>query len=173
MFASHVMYQSAEKGSMPFGGDTPFTSRYNRIIRSRDSVNSLSSTCIRAPSSISAIARKTSWASSVRLFLSMARSRRSNELFGWLTGQQDGCMRRRNVGVLRGCRQRRQHGVVIEPEEAKQLVRRRQLDDLRQREPRQKIGKFLRQTQPEHPDCPVVAQHALCEHDVRQVDFSN
>src|ERR1700743_139565 len=173
MFASHVMYQSAEKGSMPFGGDTPFTSRYNRIIRSRDSVNSLSSTCIRAPSSISAIARKTSWASSVRLFFSMARSRRSNELFGWLTGQQDGSMRRRNVGVLRRCRQRRQHGVVIEAgeaeqlvrsrqlvgvmeaEEAEQLVRRRQLDDLRQREPRQKIGKFLRQPQPEHPDCPV------------------
>src|SRR5471032_1517026 len=110
------MYQSAENGSIPFGGDTPFTSRYSRIIRSRESVNSLSSTCMRAPSSIKAIAQKTSCASATRLFLTNMGRPFLNELSGQLIREQNkrwGRCRGHMRGLLR---QRRQHCTVIEAE---------------------------------------------------------
>jgi len=55
-----VMYRSAENGTMPFGDDAPLTSQHNRLIWLRKSVSSIPSTCIRAPSSMKAIARDTS-----------------------------------------------------------------------------------------------------------------
>src|SRR3569623_972610 len=172
MFASHVMYQSAENGSMPLGGDTPFTSRYRRIMRSRESVNSLSSTCMRAPSSISAMARNTSCASSVRLRLSIAVTL-LGKLLGGLACKQDGRVSRCNCGVLRRLRQRRQHRVVVEAEEAQKLIGRGQLDDLRERQPGKQIGQFRRQAQTEHADGFVLTQHALRKHDVRQVNLAD
>src|SRR5579863_4713594 len=143
MFASHVMYQSAENGNMPFGGDTPLTSRYNRIMRSRDSVSSLSSTCMRAPSSIRAMARKTSCASSERLFFCDTTDSLC-ELFGPLAGEQDGSVRRSNIHILRGLRERRQHRVVVKTEEAEKLVGRGQPDNLRERQTSKQIGQFRR-----------------------------
>src|SRR4030042_4760492 len=66
---SQVRNQSVENGSMPLGGDTPLTSLYSLSKRSRDSVVSDSSTCWRAPSSISSIASWVSRISVNRLFL--------------------------------------------------------------------------------------------------------
>src|SRR5512143_2075614 len=66
---SQVRNQSVENGSMPLGGETPLTSLYSLSKRSRDSVVSDSSTCGRAPSSISSIASWVSRISVNRLFL--------------------------------------------------------------------------------------------------------
>src|SRR4030065_1562692 len=66
---SQVRNQSVENGSMPLGGETPLTSLYSLSKRSRDSVVSDSSTCGRAPSSISSIASWVSRISVSRLFL--------------------------------------------------------------------------------------------------------
>src|ERR1700754_657321 len=71
MFGCHVMNQSVENGSMPFGGDAPFSSLYSLIRRSRDRLVSASSNCRRAPSSISSIASVISRTSDTTLRVAM------------------------------------------------------------------------------------------------------
>src|SRR6478672_11254544 len=71
IFGCQVRNQSVENGSMPFGGDTPFSSLYSLSRRSRDSETSLSSSCRRAPSWINSMASWISWASETTLFLLM------------------------------------------------------------------------------------------------------
>jgi len=79
----------------------------------------------------------------------------------------------RYFSVLGRLRQRRQHGVVVETEKAQKLIGRGQFDDLRERQPGKQIGQFRRQAQAEHPDRLVLAQHTLCEHDVRQINLAD
>src|SRR5437868_139317 len=74
MFGCHVMNQSVENGSIPFGGDTPFSSLYSLIRRSRDRLVSASSSCRRAPSSISSMARVISFTSITTLLLAMVNN---------------------------------------------------------------------------------------------------
>ena len=103
----------------------------------------------------------------------MAVSLGLSDLLCGLPGQQDGGVRRRDFCVPGRVRQRRQHGVVVEAEEAQKLIGAGQLDDLRERQPGKNISQLRRQAQAEHADCLVLAQHALCEHDVRQIDFAD
>src|SRR5262245_47867648 len=63
MLGCQVMNQSVEKGSMPLGGDLPWISLYSRSSFSRDSLVSDSSTCRRAPSLMSSVAKAISRAS--------------------------------------------------------------------------------------------------------------
>ena len=72
MFGCQVMNQSVENGNWPLLGDLPATSLYRRSSRSYDRSVSDSSTCRRAPSWISAIARSICLASVRMLLLRMA-----------------------------------------------------------------------------------------------------
>src|SRR5205823_9399511 len=70
-FGCQVKNQSVENGNMALGGETPLSSLYSLMRRSRDSETSLSSNCRRAPSWMSSIASWISWASETTLFLVM------------------------------------------------------------------------------------------------------
>src|SRR5471032_48440 len=92
IFGCQVRNQSVENGNMPFGGDTPLSSLYSLSRRSRDSDTSDSSNCSRAPSWISSIASRISWASDTTLFLVMICAPAVgglNDFFDGLAGHQD------------------------------------------------------------------------------------
>src|ERR1035437_5279514 len=72
MFSCQVKNQSVENGSWPLDGERPATSLYRRNRRSYDSVVSDSSTCKRAPRSISVTARSISRDSFRMLLCAMA-----------------------------------------------------------------------------------------------------
>src|SRR6218665_1875883 len=80
MFSCQVRNQSVENGNCPLDGDLPAISLYRRTSRSYDSVDSDSSTCIRAPMRISTAARsicrdsfRTLFTRDLATFVDMAR----------------------------------------------------------------------------------------------------
>src|SRR5512134_529363 len=123
MFGCQVMNQSVENGSMPRAGDSPWTSLYRRSSRSYDRSVSDSSTCRRAPSLISAMARWICWLSETMLLMRMVARSSSRVLgrdVGQLAGHHDVGVQARDSGAGRArlrlgvAGQKVPHHVVIE-----------------------------------------------------------
>src|SRR5690606_11182961 len=131
MLGSQVMNQSAENGSMPFGGETPLISLYRRTSRSRPSPVSASSTRRRAPTRMSEMASCISLASLTTLFLLI---RGSVDLLDGLVGHQHGGVSSLHGTaegtVVEGC----QKSGFVKSKSAQQRTGASQLDRLRERE---------------------------------------
>src|SRR5699024_6030529 len=130
MLGIQVINQSVEKGSMPLGGDMPRTSLNRRTRRARLRSVSVSSTCRRAPSSISSTASCTCSNSLRRLFrVAISALLNSSAPGGAARHQQRGVKRGQAVvpGVLR---QLTELFGAFMAEMAEQLIAAGQLDQL-------------------------------------------
>src|SRR5690606_30218092 len=167
IFGRHGRNQSAEKGSIPLGGEAPFTSLYTRSSRSRLSVSSDSSTCRRAPSITSSAARRTCSASATTLFAPMVLAHRLG-----------GARRHHDRGVRLGhCRrlvtlaEQLEYRAIVDAQPEEQQARLRHARDLRGRKPLDDAGHVFRNAEAEHRRRTVAAQHLLREQEVGQVRF--
>src|SRR5512139_3619606 len=182
MFGCQVMNQSVENGSMPRAGDSPWTSLYRRSRRSYDRSVSDSSTCRRAPSLISAIARWICWLSETMLLIRMVdpRSLRSSDRdVGQLAGHHDVRVQSGDGGTggarlgLRMAGQQVPDHVVVEAETQDQLVRTGDLHQLRRRQLIDDAGDFFGHAQPVEGLGLVGADHVLGQHEVRKVGLAD
>src|SRR5882672_3862633 len=181
MFGCQVINQSVENGSMPRAGDSPWTSLYSRSRRSYDRSVSLSRTCRRAPSLISAMARWICRLSVTMLLIRMTLSGRRSGLVadvGDLAGHHDVGVQPGNGTGAAGARlgmvgEKTPHHVVVEAEPADQLIGTGDLHQLRRAQLVDDAGHFLRNAKAVHRLGLVGADHVLREHQVAQVDFTH
>src|SRR3954451_12697115 len=184
MLGIHVTNQSVENGSMPLGGDLPRSSLYRRSRRSRESLVSASSTCRRAPSSISALARATSRASSTTLLPRMVSScgrTEAHQLFrghhlrrlGERLRHEDRGMNARYAALGPRPEQQVPHDLVVETKAAHEHVGSGYLHDLRRRKIGEHMGHFLAHAQAKHRFGAILANQSLRKNQVSEIRFTD